>query len=129
MSRPDGLLYTSSHEWVRVNGDVATVGITDHAVEALGDLAYVDLPETGIQLEKGNAFGEIESTKAASELFAPLSGEVIEVNDELEENLQRITDTPFEAGWLIKIRLSNPQDAESLLDDAGYDEILHQQEH
>ena len=129
MSRPDGLLYTSSHEWVRIDGDVATVGITDHAVEALGDLAYVDLPETGLQLEKGKTFGEIESTKAASELFAPLSGEVLEVNDELEENLHRITDAPFDAGWLIKIRVLNPQETESLLDDAGYDEIRQQQEH
>ncbi len=129
MSRPKGLLYTSTHEWVRLEEDVATVGITDHAIDQLGDLAYVDLPETGLQLDKGSPFGEVESTKAASELFAPLSGEIIEVNDEIEENLHQLADTPFEAGWLIKIRLSTPSQTESLLDEAGYDETLRQQEH
>jgi len=129
MSRPDGLLYTATHEWVRFEGDLAVVGITAHAIEQLGDLAFVDLPVVGKRLAKGRAFGEIESTKAASELFAPLSGEVVEVHEDLAENLHRLSESPFDGGWLIKVRPSDPSERDRLLDRGAYEELLAQEEH
>ena len=96
MSRPADLQYTKSHEWVRVEGDVAVIGITDYAVEQLGDLAFVDLPEEGTTLAVGDSFGEIESTKTVATLYSPVAGEIVAVNGDLEDNLQRISDSPFD---------------------------------
>lgn len=120
MSRPADIRYTKSHEWVRVEGDTAVVGITDYAVEQLGDLAFVDLPEKGTSVEKGGSFGEIESTKTVATLYAPVGGEVVAVNSELEDNLQRISDSPFSDGWMIRIRLAPGQSADDLLSAEDY---------
>ena len=111
MSRPADLRYTKTHEWVRLEGDSVVIGITDYAVEQLGDLAFVDLPEEGTRIGKGDTFGEIESTKTVSNLYAPAAGEIAQVNKELEDNLQLISDSPFESGWMIRLRLD--QDPES----------------
>lgn len=129
MSRPANLKYTRSHEWVRVEGDVATVGITDHAVEQLSDLAFVDLPRKGAKAEKDQRFGEIESTKSVSDLIAPLSGEIFDVNTEVIENLQLISLSPFDEGWLIRVRISNPAELKSLLSSEDYAEHLKHEEH
>lgn len=120
MSRPEDLKYNSTHEWIRVEGELATIGITDYAVEQLSDLAFVDLPEVGTVVEKDSRCGEIESTKTVSDLIAPVSGEVVEVHAELVENLQQITDSPFENGWMVKIRMSDPGELASLLSAAEY---------
>ena len=129
MDTPQDLKYTKSHEWVRVEGDVAVVGITFHAVDQLGDLAFVDLPEAGRELARGDAFGEIESTKTVSELYAPVSGEVLEVNTELVENVQAITDSPYEAGWLIRLRIAHPAQLEELQSAEEYEAFISEEEH
>jgi glycine cleavage system H protein len=120
MSRPVHLKYSPTHEWVRVEGDVARIGITDFAVEQLSDLAFIDLPKAGASTKKGCRFGEIESTKAVSDLVAPVSGEILEVNDEVLANLPIVSSSPFEKGWLIRVRMSNPAECEGLLDAEGY---------
>ncbi|MCB9899088.1 MAG: glycine cleavage system protein GcvH [Planctomycetes bacterium] len=125
MSNPKDLKYTESHEWVRVQGDVATIGITAHAAESLSDLVFIDLPSVGDDLSAGESFGEIESVKAVSDLNAPVSGEVVEVNGDLEDNLKDINDDPYGKGWLVKVKLSGGTD--HLLDAAAYD--AHVQEH
>jgi glycine cleavage system H protein len=129
MSRPVDLKYTPTHEWVRVEGDVAVVGITDHAVEQLSDLAFIDLPEKGAAAEKDTRFGEIESTKSVSDLIAPVSGEIIDVNTDLVEDLQRISSSPYDEGWMIKIRMSNPSELGTLHSAADYDAHLKTEEH
>ncbi len=129
MSRPENLKYTRSHEWVRVEGDVAVVGITDYAVEQLSDLAFVDLPDKGSMAEKDKRFGEIESTKSVSDLIAPVSGEIIDVNTEVIENLQLISGTPFDDGWLIRVRLAKPSELSTLLNAEAYAEHLTHEEH
>lgn len=118
MTNPTDLKYTTDHEWVRMEGDVATVGITAHAAETLSDLVYIDLPEMGDDVTAGESFGEIESVKAVSDLNAPLSGEVIDVNSELAENLKDIASDPYGKGWMIKIKVSG--EAEGLMDAAAY---------
>ncbi|MEM7261537.1 MAG: glycine cleavage system protein GcvH [Planctomycetota bacterium] len=129
MSRPDDLKYTATHEWARIEGDVVTVGITDHAIEQLSDLAYVDLPEVGESVEKGGTFGEVESTKTVADLVAPIGGEVIEANSELEENLQLLSTDPFGAGWIAKFRVSGDPDVSGLLDAAGYEDHIKTESH
>lgn len=129
MARPEHLKYTPTHEWARVEGDMATVGITDHAVGALGDLAFLDLPEPGASVRKGERFGEIESTKAVADLLAPLSGEVVEVNREAAENLELVSSSPFGEGWLVRIRIADPKEAASLLSAAEYEERVAAEEH
>lgn len=119
MSSPADLKYTESHEWCRIEGDVATIGITAHAAEALSDLVYIDLPEAGDDVTAGEPFGEIESVKAVSDLKCPVDGEVTEVNDQLEDNLGDINSDPYGKGWMIKVKLSG--EAEGLLDAAAYD--------
>jgi glycine cleavage system H protein len=119
MSNPTELQYTEDHEWVRMEADVATIGITTHATETLSDLVYIDLPAVGDDVTSGESFGEIESVKAVSDLNAPVSGEIVEINAELEDNLGDITSDPYGKGWMVKIRVSSP--AEGLLDSAAYD--------
>lgn len=128
MARPEDVKYTPTHEWARVEGDVATFGITDHAVEALGDLAFVDLPEPGASVKKGERFGEIESTKAVADLVSPLSGEVVEVNREAAENLELVSSSPFGDGWLVRVRLADPGETASLLSAAEYEDRLAAEE-
>ena len=129
MARAEDLKYTSTHEWVRVEGDIATVGITDYAVEQLGDLAFVDLPEQGTSTAKDARFGEIESTKAVSDLISPVTGEIVEVNTEVIDDVERISDSPFDRGWLIRIRMSDASELESLLTAAEYAERIQVEEH
>jgi glycine cleavage system H protein len=119
MSNPSDLKYTDDHEWVRIEGDVATVGITAHAAQTLSDLVFIDLPEVGDDLSSGTSFGEIESVKAVSDLNAPLDGEVVEVNDELADNLADVAADPYGKGWMVKIKFSGTTD--SMMDAAAYE--------
>jgi glycine cleavage system H protein len=119
---PADLKYTKEHEWVRINGDTGLVGITNFAQLQLGDVVYVDLPDVGASFTAGQAFGTIESVKAVSELFAPLSGEVLEVNSDLKNNPEAVNSKPHET-WMIKIRIANPGEAASLLDSAAYQSL------
>ncbi|NLQ18813.1 glycine cleavage system protein GcvH [Marinomonas sp. M1K-6] len=118
---PENLKYASSHEWVLDNGDgTVTVGITDHAQDLLGDVVYVELPDVGAEITAKEQFSLVESVKAASDIYAPVSGEVIEVNDALNDTPELINDEPFEGAWIAKIKLSNSADLDDLLDAAGY---------
>ena len=119
MSSPSDLKYTSSHEWVRIEGDVATLGITQHAAESLSDLVFLDLPEVGDDVTAGESFGEIESVKAVSDLNSSVSGEVVEINAELPDNLGDINSDPYGKGWMIKVKISGQGDG--LMDAAAYD--------
>lgn len=116
------LFYTDSHEWVKAEGDVATVGITDYAQHALGNIVYVDMPEVGDEVTQGEDFGAVESVKAASDLISPVSGEVIEINEALEDEPELINQDAF-ANWIMKVRMSDPSELEKLLDAAGYSKI------
>lgn len=112
--------YAESHEWVSVDGDVATVGISDFAVAELTDLVYMELPSTGTKVSKGDVFGNVESVKAVSDLYAPVSGEVIEANEELPDDLGRLSDDPYGAGWVIKVKMSDASELDALMDEATY---------
>lgn len=129
MSYPDNLRYTTSHEWIRVDGDVATVGITHHAIEQLGDIVFVEARDPGTAVERGEAFGEIESTKTASELYAPVSGEIAEVREGLDENLDVFQESPYEGAWIIRLKVRDPGELESLLDASRYEEHVLQEDH
>jgi glycine cleavage system H protein len=118
---PDNFRYTKEHLWVRVDGGVGTVGITEHAQKQLGDVVYVDLPKPGTMLEQGRAMGSVESVKAVSEIFAPVSGEVIEINEGLAATPERLNEDPPGSAWLIKIRMSDPGEATQLLSAADYE--------
>ena len=118
MSDPKDLQYAKSHEWVRVEGDIATVGITDHAQKALGDITYAECPQVDDSVEAGKECGSIESVKAASDIFSPVSGTVTEVNGELEDAPEAVNGDPYGAGWLFKVKLSAP--VEGLLDADAY---------
>ncbi len=129
MPGPDDALYTKTHEWIRIDGDTAAIGITDHAVDQLGDLTFVELPESGSSVKTGERFGEIESTKTVSDLYAPLGGEVVEVNDGLADDVGPIASSPFNDGWLIKVRLSGADGREHLLSAAEYAAHIETEEH
>jgi len=129
MSRPANLKYSPTHEWVRVEGDIAVVGITDYAVAELSDLAFVDLPEKGTVAEKDTRFGEIESTKSVSDLIAPVSGEIIDVNVDLVEDLEKISSSPYDQGWMVRIRMSSPAELDTLLSAEDYEAHLKSEEH
>lgn len=123
MAYPADLKYTKDHEWIRISGEVAEVGITDYAQQQLGDVVYVDLPEVGRQIAAGESFGSIESVKAVSELFAPMSGQVIEVNPALKDHPESVNSRPHES-WMVKVRLSDPQAVGTLLDSAAYEQLV-----
>jgi glycine cleavage system H protein len=118
----EDLQYTPEHEWVRLQGDLAEVGITDYAQEALGDIVYVSLPNVGDVVGAGQPCGEVESTKSVSDIYAPLSGTVVEVNAELDSAPQSINEAPYATGWLFKLRLDDPAQAGGLLSAAQYEE-------
>ncbi len=120
MTAPAELKYARTHEWVSVDGDVATVGITDFAVQLLSDLVFVDLPKPGKAVQHGQPFGEIESVKHVSDLYSPVSGEVIESNSQLADKLDLLNESPYETGWMVKIRMSNPAELGELLDAEAY---------
>ena len=123
MGYPTDLKYTKDHEWIRIAGDVAEIGITDFAQQQLGDVVYVELPDVGRQLTAGDSFGSIESVKAVSELFAPMSGQVVEVNPALKDHPEGVNSHPYES-WMVKIHLSDPRAATSLLDSVGYERLV-----
>jgi len=123
------LKYAKSHEWVAVDGEIATIGITDFAVKALTDLVYVDLPAVGGQLGVGDNCGEVESVKAVSDLYAPVSGEIVEVNEELSDNLDLLSDDAFGVGWILRIKMASPADLDNLLDRATYEQICQNEDH
>ena len=122
---PPELNYVDTHEWIRDEGDnQVTIGITQHAQESLGDVVFVELPEVGKVLSAGDDFGVVESVKAASDLYSPLSGEVLEVNSELEDSPETINEAPYEGGWLIKLKLSDASEMDDLLDAAAYEKVV-----
>ena len=117
---PDDLLYHPEHDWVRIDGDTATFGITWYAQDALGEVVFFDPPEVGSSVTKDESYAEVESVKAVSDVIAPLSGEIVEVNGDLADSPETINSDPYGAGWLVKIKLSDPSEQESLLDQATY---------
>ena len=123
-SYPDDLLYHSEHDWARVDGDTATFGITWYAQEALGEVVFFEAPKVGATIEKDEPYTEVESVKAVSDVIAPLSGEIIEVNTALGDQPETINEDPYGEGWLVKVKLSDPAEQESLLDSAGYEATL-----
>ncbi|HKD51586.1 MAG TPA: glycine cleavage system protein GcvH [Candidatus Acidoferrum sp.] len=124
MGYPKDRRYTKEHEWLEVKGDLATIGITDHAQHELGDVVFVELPKTGAKIETGKSFGTVESVKAVSEIYAPASGEVLEVNGELQNKPETINSDPHGAAWLIKVRLTNAAGISDLMDAAAYEAYI-----
>ncbi|MCC6790493.1 MAG: glycine cleavage system protein GcvH [Thermomicrobiales bacterium] len=124
MSSPKDLRYTKSHEWVRIDGDVATIGVTDHAQSELGDITYLELPDAGDQVSGGEAFGVVESVKAASDVYSPVDGEVIERNEDAIAAPDVVNSSPYDGAWLIKVRVSDPAQVEALLTPDQYDELV-----
>jgi glycine cleavage system H protein len=120
MNYPEDLRYTKEHEWVHIAGDVGTIGITDHAQKELGDIVYVDLPKVGAHIEQGKSLGSVESVKAVSDIYSPVSGEVTEVNETLAQAPEKLNQDPHGSAWLIKLRLSAPNEAKGLLSAADY---------
>ena len=120
MNTPNDLRYTEEHEWVRLEGDVGTIGITDHAQEALGDIVFVELPEVGRTVNRGDEACAIESSKAASDIYAPVGGTVVEVNQAAAENPALVNEDPYGKGWIYKIRLANPKELDGLMDAKAY---------
>ncbi len=125
---PSDLKYLSTHEWVLVEGDVATVGLSDHAQAALGDLVYVELPEEGSSIAAGDSVAVVESVKAASDTYAPVSGEVVEINEELDGSPDRINDDPYGDGWMYKVKMEDAGEIEDLLDADSYAESIEDEE-
>ncbi len=119
---PENLQYSKDHEWIRVEGDTGTVGITDHAQHSLGDVVYVELPKTGETFAAHEAFGSVESVKAVSELFTPVSGEVIEINESLQDEPEKVNNDPYGEAWMIRIRINNRGELDSLLSAAEYED-------
>ena len=124
MNIPDDLLYSRDHEWVSVEGDAVRVGITDYAQDALGDVVYVDLPRVGDQVEAGASFSEVESTKSVSELYAPVSGTITAVNDDLADSPERINEDPYGEGWIIVIAMSEMVEIDALFDAVAYGALI-----
>lgn len=121
---PESLRYSKDHEWVSVAGDTATIGITDYAQHSLGDVVYIDMPRVGDTFSTHEAFGSVESVKAVSEIFTPIAGEIIEVNDGLNDTPEAVNNDPYSSGWMIKIRMDNPNEADKLLSAVEYEEYL-----
>lgn len=120
MNIPDDLKYTKEHEWVKVDGKFAIVGVTDYAAEQLGDIVYAELPKVGEEITKDDAFGVLESVKAVSDCYAPLSGKVVEINDALADNPESVNEAPYGDGWMIRIEINNPSEIDNLMDHNEY---------
>ncbi len=129
MSLPENLLYSKEHEWVKIDGDTATIGITDYAQNSLGDIVYVELPRVGIAITQFGNVGVIESVKAVSDLFSPIGGEVTEVNAGLENDPALVNREPFVGGWLFKVELSDPTQSQQLLSPAEYQKLIAEENH
>jgi glycine cleavage system H protein len=123
-SYPEDLKYHPEHDWARIEGEEATFGITWYAQDALGEVVFFEPPEVGTTVSKDSTYAEVESVKAVSDVYSPLSGEVVAVNEELAENPERINEDPYGEGWLVKVKLSDPSEAEALMDAAAYQELL-----
>jgi glycine cleavage system H protein len=128
MNFPDDLRYTREHEWARRKGRNVAVGITEFAQDQLGDVVYLELPDVGDAVKKGESFGVVESTKAVSELFAPISGKIVEVNDPLSDAPETINEDPYEEGWMVVIEPSDPSELEALMDAQAYQAFLEEQD-
>ena len=124
MNVPNDLLYTSDHEWVSVEGNVATVGITDFAQSELGDIVFVEFPELNSTLEKGQSTGSIEAVKTVADLYMPISGTVIAVNENLDKNPEAVNDTPYDDGWMVKIEITNQDEISDLLTAPAYNDLI-----
>lgn len=124
MNIPDDLKYTKEHEWIRVEGNIGTVGITDFAQSELGDIVFVDLNKSKTEVKQGEVFGTIEAVKTVSDLFAPVSGKIIEYNNKLESNAEIVNKDPYGEGWLVKIEISNPEELNNLLDAEAYKTLI-----
>jgi glycine cleavage system H protein len=124
MKLPDDYLYTRQHEWVRVAGDIATIGISDYAQKELGDVVFVELPKLGDSFDTNEPFANVESVKAVSEVFCPLAGEIIEFNEELAEQPEKINEDPYGDGWFVRIKIVNPEELEELMDAEEYAEYV-----
>lgn len=125
---PKDRKYTKSHEWIKIDGDHAVVGITDHAQEELGDITFVELPEVDENVEQGEECAEIESVKAASEIFAPVSGTIAAVNEELEDTPETVNNSPFEKGWIFKLKEFDEKQLDELLDASAYEKVVEDEE-
>ena len=124
---PEHLLYTKDHEWVSVDGDIGTIGITKYAEESLGDIVYVDSPKLGAQVEQGKTLGSVESVKAVSDIYSPVTGEVVGINEALSSAPEKINEDPYQAGWLAKIKLSAPDEVKHLMNAADYAKYIEGQ--
>ena len=127
MNTPQDLKYAPTHEWSRQDGDTITVGITDFAQDQLGDVVFVELPNVGDSVSAGDAVAVVESVKTASDIYAPISGEITEVNDALEDSPETLNESPYENGWLFKLRLSDPSELDNLLDAKGYQKVAEEE--
>lgn|SRR5690625_322892 len=127
MNVPDSLKYTEEHEWVRSEGNTVTVGITEFAQQELGDIVFVELPAVGDEVEQGESFGSVESVKTVSELYAPVTGKVIEVNESLDDAPEQVNESPYEDGWMIKVELSNPAELDKLWDAEKYQQTYREE--
>ncbi len=125
---PKNLKYHREHDWVRIDGDTAVFGVTDYAQETLGDIVFIELPEVGADVTAGTAYAEVESVKAVSDVFAPMSGTVVEVNEEVVDAPETVNESPYEDGWLIKVRIGDPAEADDLMSAEEYDELLAAEE-
>ncbi|MCP2695618.1 glycine cleavage system protein GcvH [Staphylococcus aureus] len=124
MAVPNELKYSKEHEWVKVEGNVATIGITEYAQSELGDIAFVELPETDDEINEGDTFGSVESVKTVSELYAPISGKVVEVNEELEDSPEFVNESPYEKAWMVKVEISDESQIEALLTAEKYSKMI-----
>ena len=124
MNIPSNLKYTKDHEWIAIDGDTATVGITDFAQGELGDIVYIEVETLDETMDADEVFGSVEAVKTVSDLFLPLSGEIIAFNDTLESEPEKVNNDPYGEGWMIKIKISNPDEIENLLDETGYKELV-----
>ncbi len=121
---PDDRKYTQEHEWVQLEGELGIVGVTDHAANELGDIVYVDLPEVGAEFSAGDSVGSIESVKAVADLYIPVSGEIVEINEALDGDPAMVNNSPMDDGWMFKVKLADPGELDSLLDASSYEELL-----
>ncbi len=126
MKFPENLKYTKDHEWIKVEGNIGTIGITDHAQGELGDVVYIDIPDPEAQLNTGDSFGTIEAVKTVADLYAPVSGKITEVNTALNDAPETVNNDPYDGGWMIKLELSNPDELNDLLDVNAYKELIGQ---
>jgi glycine cleavage system H protein len=124
---PEELSYTKDHEWVRLSGEEATVGITDHAQQQLGDVVYVEMPKVGDKFDAAEPFGSVESVKAVSEIYMPLSGSVVAVNDTLNDRPEKVNEDPYGDGWMIRVKMSNPAEADGLLSAVEYEDYIKEE--